>query len=55
VTAHELVRRLELIDRLRAVHAELELLDEDDRDVPGTLILGLLEELDELLGSEGDR
>jgi hypothetical protein len=50
MTANELIEQIEVIERLRAVIDELELLDADI-DVPHTLALGLLEDIEAMEGT----
>lgn len=53
MTARDLVERLELRERLAAILAEIDVL-EADTDVPRTLALGLLEDVErELAAADG--
>jgi hypothetical protein len=55
VTGRDWFERLDLLGRLRALVDELERLDADDVDVPLTIAVGLLEELEAELEGGGGR
>lgn len=52
VGLHALASRLELRERLAAIVDELDLLDADDADVPRTIALGLLEDVEHAVAAD---